>query len=181
VAAASAINIGRYGQLTNGKTSPGAARATGWHRNVTVTNYFVSLRISSLTLSWRGCAFSMAGGNAGVHPAGPAARGRLAAARRRSSIHSQREFGIQSFAPWHGYPTCSLAAQVIWHSPVLQRLNQVNYVTVTKMRGYGCTAEVSDVAVSADVDDIPSGSICHVPTPTSTSQSRTRPTRVKAA
>ena len=67
----------------------------------------------------------------------------------------QRESGIQSFASWHGYPTSSLAVWVMWNSLVPQRRNQVRYVTVTKMRGYSCTAEVPVVSVSAVVEDFP--------------------------
>ena len=61
----------------------------------------------------------------------------------------QRESGIQSFASWPGYPTNSLAVWVMRNSRVPQRRIQVRYVTVTKMRGYSCTAEVPVVSVSA--------------------------------
>ena len=65
----------------------------------------------------------------------------------------QRESGIQSFASWPGYPTSSLAGWVMRNSLVPQRRIQVRYVTVTKMRGYGCTAEVPVVSVSAVVEE----------------------------
>ena len=54
---------------------------------------------------------------------------------------------------WPGYPTSSLAVWVMWNSIVSQRRIQVRYVTVTKMRGYSCTAEVPIVSVSAVVED----------------------------
>ena len=47
-----------------------------------------------------------------------------------------------------GYPTSSLAVWVMRNSLVPQRRIQVRYVTVTKMRGYSCTAEVPVVSVS---------------------------------
>ena len=78
----------------------------------------------------------------------------------------ERESGIQSFASWPGYPTSSLAVWVMRNSLVPQRRIQVRYVTVTKMRGYSCTAEVPIVSVSAVVEDFPHGSICHIPTAT---------------
>jgi hypothetical protein len=81
-------------------------------------------------------------------------------------VEIQRESGIQSFASWHGYPTSSLTVWVIRNSLVPQRRIQVRYVTVTKMRGYSCTAEVPVVSVSAVVEDFPHGSICHIPTAT---------------
>ena len=52
------------------------------------------------------------------------------------------------------------------NSLVPQRRIQVRYVTVTKMRGYSCTAEIPAVSVSAVVEDFPRGSICHIPTAT---------------
>ena len=52
------------------------------------------------------------------------------------------------------------------NSLVPQRRIQVRYVTVTKLRGYSCTAEVPVVSVSAVVEDFPHGSICHIPTAT---------------
>jgi hypothetical protein len=52
------------------------------------------------------------------------------------------------------------------NSLVPQRRIRVRYVTVTKMRGYSCTAEVPVVTVSAVVEDFPHGSICHIPTAT---------------
>jgi hypothetical protein len=64
------------------------------------------------------------------------------------------------------YPTSSLAVWVMRNSLVPQRRIQVRYVTVTKMRGYSCTAEVPVVSVSAVVEDFPHGSICHIPTAT---------------
>ncbi len=54
--------------------------------------------------------------------------------------------------------TSSLALWVMRNSLVPQRRNQVRYVTVTKMRGYSCIAEVPVVSVSAVVDDFPHGS-----------------------
>ena len=75
----------------------------------------------------------------------------------------QRESGIQSFASWPGYPTSSLAVWVIRNSLVSQRRIQVRYVTVTKMRGYSCTAEVPVVSVSAVVEEFPSR--FHLPYP----------------
>ena len=44
-----------------------------------------------------------------------------------------------------------------------QRRIQVRYVTVTKMRGYSCTAEVPVVSVSAVVEEFPSR--FHLPYP----------------
>jgi hypothetical protein len=85
----------------------------------------------------------------------------------------QRESGIQSFASWPGYPTSSLAVWFMRNSLVPQRRIQVRYVTVTKMRGYSCTAEVPVVSVSAVVEDFPHGSICHIPT-TTTRRNRAR-------
>ena len=52
------------------------------------------------------------------------------------------------------------------NSLVPQRRIQVRYVTVTKVRGYSCAAEVPVVSVSAVVEDFPHGSICHIPTAT---------------
>jgi hypothetical protein len=52
------------------------------------------------------------------------------------------------------------------NSPVPQGHIRVRYVTVTKLRGYRCTAEVPVVTVSAVVEDVPHGSICHIPTAT---------------
>ena len=52
------------------------------------------------------------------------------------------------------------------NSLVPQRRIQVGYVTVTKVRGYSCAAEVPVVSVSAVVEDFPHGSICHIPTAT---------------
>ena len=60
------------------------------------------------------------------------------------------ESGIQSFASWPGYPTSSLAVWVMQNSLVPQRHIQVRYVTVTKVRGYSCAAEVPVVSVSAE-------------------------------
>ena len=75
----------------------------------------------------------------------------------------QIESGIQSFASGPGYPTSSLAVWVIRNSLVPQRRIQVRYVTVTKMRGYSCTAEVPVVSVSAVVEEFPSR--FHLPCP----------------
>ena len=75
----------------------------------------------------------------------------------------QRESGIQSFASWPGYPTSSLAVWVMRNSLVPQQRIQVRYVTVTKMRGYSCTAEVPVVSVSAVVEEFPSR--FHLPYP----------------
>jgi hypothetical protein len=74
------------------------------------------------------CLHTLPGGSgiAGVHSAGPAARGRLAAARRRNSIHSESESGIQSFAFWHGYPTCSLAVRIIWIALCSKAVTRLN-------------------------------------------------------
>jgi hypothetical protein len=55
---------------------------------------------------------------------------------------------------------------VMHKSLVPQRRIRVRYVTVTKMRGYSCAAEVPIVSVSAVVEDFPHGSICHIPTAT---------------
>jgi hypothetical protein len=85
---------------------------------------------------------------------------------RPTSVEIQRESGIQSFASWPGYPTSSLAVWVMRNSLVPQRRIRVRYVTVTKIRGYSCTAEVPVVSVSAVVEDFPHGSICHIPTAT---------------
>jgi len=71
-------------------------------------------------------------------------------------IQRERESDIQSFASWPGYPTSSLAVWVMRNSLVPQRRIQVRYVTVTKMRGYSCTAEVPVVSVSAVVEEFPS-------------------------
>jgi len=88
----------------------------------------------------------------------------------------QRESGIQSYASWPCYPTSSLAVWVMRNSLVLQRRIRVRYVTVTKMRGYSCTAEVPVVTVSAVVEDFPHGSICHIPTATTRrNRARARP------
>ena len=62
-----------------------------------------------------------------------------------------------------GYPTGSLAVWVMRNSLVPQRRIQVRYVTVTKMRGYSCTAEVPVVSVSAVVEEFPSR--FHLPYP----------------
>ena len=62
-----------------------------------------------------------------------------------------------------GYPTSSLAVWVMRNSLVPQRRIQVRYVTVTKMRGYSCTAEVPVVSVSAVVEEFPSR--FHLPYP----------------
>ena len=78
----------------------------------------------------------------------------------------QIESGIQSVASGPGYPTSSLAVWVMRNSLVPQRRIQVRYVTVTKMRGYSCTAEVPVVLVSAVVENFPHGSTCHIPTAT---------------
>jgi hypothetical protein len=59
-----------------------------------------------------------------------------------------------------------LARRFMRNSLVPQRRTQVRYVTVTKMRGYSCTAEVPVVSVSAVVEDFPHGSVCHIPTAT---------------
>jgi len=75
-----------------------------------------------------------------------------------------------------------LARRVVMrNSLVPQRRIQVRYVTVTKMRGYSCTAEVAVVSVSAVVDNFPPGFHLPYPDRDHTSQSRTRPTRVRAA
>ena len=52
------------------------------------------------------------------------------------------------------------------NSLVPQRHIQVGYVTVTKVRGYSCAAEVPVVSVSAVVEDFPHGSVCNIPTAT---------------
>jgi hypothetical protein len=91
---------------------------------------------------------------------------RCALGCRPTSVEIQRESGIQSFASWPGYPTSSLAVWVMRNSPVPQRRIQVRYVTVTKMRGYSCSAEVPVVSVSAVVEDFPHGSSYHIPTAT---------------
>ena len=57
----------------------------------------------------------------------------------------------------------SLAVWVMRNSLVPQRRIQVRYVTVTKMRGYSCTAEVPVVSVSAVVEEFPSR--FHLPYP----------------
>ena len=83
---------------------------------------------------------------------------------RPTSVEIQRESGIQSFASWlASYPTSSLAVWVMRNSLVPQRRIQVRYVTVTKMRGYSCTAEVPVVSVSAVVEEFPSR--FHLPYP----------------
>ena len=75
----------------------------------------------------------------------------------------QIESGIQSVASGPGYPTSSLAVWVMRNSLVPQQRIQVRYVTVTKMRGYSCTAEVPVVSVSAVVEEFPSR--FHLPYP----------------
>jgi hypothetical protein len=98
-------------------------------------------------------------------------------------VEIQRESGIQSFASWPGYPTSSLAVWVMRNSLVPPRCIQIRYVTVTKKRGYSYswTAEVSVVSVSAVVEDFPHGFHLPYPDRDHTSQSRARPTRVRAA